>query len=363
MMAPRIRGMRAQASELESEECDGPYATPGAHARAEVVWADPNRPPMTPSLLPDHLDRDWQIRLAAFAALRGITEKTGGVITRDQMSAGFEFEGERVPFANEQVGIWRPKPLSAPPGIALSISTAAQRKGVTPKYDDDIGSDGWFEYRYQGIDPRHWHNRAVRAAHEYRRPLIYFYGIAPGLYEPLFPAYIQEDHPDRLTFMVAPDAVGIGAPSLLLGGSDAPLKAYVTRAVKQRLHQQRFRELVLGAYQRRCTVCSIGAKDRLMRLLDAAHILPDHDTRGLPEVPNGLSLCKIHHSAYDLNILGISPDYRVHIREDILAEVDGPMLQHGIKEMEGREIRLPRRDLLRPNREYLAERYAGFRAA
>ncbi len=279
------------------------------------------------------------------------------------MTAGFQFEGGRIPFANEMVGIWRPGVLNKPLGIALSITTAAQRKGTTARYDDDIGSDGWFEYRYQGTDPNHWHNRAVRAAHEHQRPLIYFYGVAPGLYEPLFPTYVQEDHPDRLTFMVSPDAVSIGEPTLLMGGSAAPLKAYVTRTVKARLHQHRFRELVLGAYHQRCTVCSIGAKDRLMRLLDAAHILPDHDKRGLPEVPNGLSLCKIHHSAYDLNILGIAPDYRVHIREDILAEVDGPMLQHGIKEMEGREIRVPKREALRPNQEYLAERYESFRAA
>ncbi|MEY4081584.1 MAG: hypothetical protein RL430_2014, partial [Actinomycetota bacterium] len=26
-------------------------------------------------------------------------------------------------------------------------------------------------------------------------------------------------------------------------------------------------------------------------------------------------MCKIHHGAYDANILGISPDYRIHIKE------------------------------------------------
>ena len=53
----------------------------------------------------------------------------------------------------------------------------------------------------------------------------------------------------------------------------------------------------------------------------------------------------------------------MHIREDILAEVDGPMLQHGIKEMENREIKVPRRDVLKPNRDFLAERYEAFVAA
>ncbi len=318
---------------------------------------------MNPAYSLSHLDRDWQIRLAAFAALRRIMGQTGGVITRDVMSQGFEFEGERVPFAVERVGIWRPRQLSKPLGIALSITTVAMKKGVAPRYNDDIGSDGWFGYRYQGTDPNHWHNRSVRAAFEYGRPLVYFYAIAPGLFEPLFPVYVQADDPAGLTFSVAQDAVGLGEQSLLSGGSPELLKAYATRSVKQRLHQHRFRELVLSAYKGRCTVCSLGAKDRLMRLLDAAHILPDHDVRGKPEIPNGLSLCKIHHSAYDLNILGISPDHIVHIREDILAEVDGPMLQHGIKEMSGRVIGLPRREIDRPNLEFLAERYEGFRAA
>ena len=97
--------------------------------------------------------------------------------------------------------------------------------------------------------------------------------------------------------------------------------------------------------------------------VDAAHIIPDHDDRGLPEVSNGLALCKIHHSAYDINILGISPDLLIHVREDILAEIDGPMLEHGIKGMDGRRINVPRPDELRPNQDFLAERFDRFKAA
>jgi putative restriction endonuclease len=71
-----------------------------------------------------------------------------------------------------------------------------------------------------------------------------------------------------------------------------------------------------------------------------------HERPGLPEVPNGLALCKIHHSAYDVNILGVSPDYRVHIRSDVLREHDGPMLRWGLQEMddEGARNRMIRRD-------------------
>ena len=120
------------------------------------------------------LDVDWRLRLAALESLRRLTERAGGVITREQMTAGFEFDGERVPFALRARGIWKPARLGTN-GAALSITTASIRRGVTPRYDDQIASDdGWFEYRYQGTDPRASDNRAVRRARELGRPLIYF---------------------------------------------------------------------------------------------------------------------------------------------------------------------------------------------
>lgn len=53
---------------------------------------------------------------------------------------------------------------------------------------------------------------------------------------------------------------------------------------------------------------------RYSSLLDAAHILPDGHPRGAPVVPNGLSLCRIHHAAYDQNLLGVRPDLVVEVR-------------------------------------------------
>jgi putative restriction endonuclease len=302
---------------------------------------------------------DQELRAAAFAALHRITAATGGVITRDQMTAGFTFGNEAIPFAVERKGIWRPRQIGAG-GSALSVTTAAIKKGVTPRYDDQVGSDdGWFEYRYQGADPNAWENVAVRTAMRDRTPLIYFYGIVPGLFEAFWPVYVESDEPDRLTFHLAVDAISVGAPSLFEGGSTAPLKAYATVTAKRRIHQARFRELVLDAYANRCTICRF----RKTPLLDAAHIIPDRDQRGLPEVPNGLSLCRIHHGAYDLGILGIAPDYRVHIRHDVLHEKDGPMLLHGIQQMDGAKLVLPRKAECVPKAEYLAERFKGFLAA
>ena len=57
-----------------------------------------------------------------------------------------------------------------------------------------------------------------------------------------------------------------------------------------------------------------------------AHIVSDKDELlGQPVVPNGLPLSKIHHAAFDADLIGIDPDYRVHVSERLLAQRDGPM--------------------------------------
>jgi putative restriction endonuclease len=127
----------------------------------------------------------------------------------------------------------------------------------------------------------------------------------------------------------------------------------------RRLHQAAFRERVLSAYRVRCAVCRL----RHRELLDAAHILPDSHMESRPIVQNGLSLCKIHHSAFDANIVGIRPDAVVEVREDILREVDGPMLLHGIQELHDSKLVLPRNAAHHPNQEFLEYRYELFRAA
>jgi putative restriction endonuclease len=102
---------------------------------------------------------------------------------------------------------------------------------------------------------------------------------------------------------------------------------------------------------------------RYRELLEAAHILPDGHPRGEPIVPNGLSLCKLHHAAFDRHIIGIRPDCVIEVRRDILDEEDGPMLRHGLQEIAGANLRLPHDDRLRPRPEFLEERYALFRKA
>jgi putative restriction endonuclease len=304
-------------------------------------------------------DPDWQLRLAAFAQLGLLAQRTGGVVTGAELDQGFEFQGERIRFWDPRRGIWRPRQLGAS-GAALTIVTAPPKPHKSPRYDDQVGSaSGEFVYRYEGSDPDHWTNVAVRRAYLEGRPLIYLYGIVSGKYEALFPCVVTADVPAELAFHVMADrAADLAAPSGQAAEATAD-RAYATRDVKVRLHQRRFRELVVLAYAERCAMCRLTHGE----LLDAAHILPDKDERGRPEVPNGLCLCKIHHAAYDADIVGVAPDYRVHVRRDVLEEHDGPMLRHGLQELEDQAIVKPRSRALWPRAEYLEERLGRFKAA
>jgi putative restriction endonuclease len=82
---------------------------------------------------------------------------------------------------------------------------------------------------------------------------------------------------------------------------------------------------------------------------------------GLPIVPNGLPLSKIHHAAFDANLIGIDPDFYIHVSDRLLSVNDGPMLEQGVKLKHGKKIELPRRRQDWPDRERLAERFEYFR--
>jgi putative restriction endonuclease len=170
--------------------------------------------------------------------------------------------------------------------------------------------------------------------------------------------FVVSDDPGSLTFVISVDERRFASLGSSVFDEEALVRRrYVTRLVQQRVHQESFRRRVLEAYREHCAVCRL----RHDRLLEAAHILPDGHPRGEPVVTNGLALCKLHHAAFDANLLGVTPDYRVQLSEAILEEEDGPMLLHGMQGFHGRRIHVPRPARLQPSREFLEERYALFR--
>lgn len=294
-------------------------------------------------------DADWEMRFAAFAHLESLTTQLGDVVPWRALVEGFSFHGQRVTLIGQR-GIWRARNWPLP----ISIRTS-----WNDPYGDELGTDGFLRYRYFGTDPDHADNATLRRVMAEGRPLVYFQGVAEGWYAPLWPMVIVADDPASLTFLMACEDVESLAPGVTADASDLARRRYVTKEGVYRLHQAGFRQRVLTAYSTSCTVCRL----KHSQLLDAAHILGDRHPKGDPVVPNGMALCKIHHAAFDANILGIRPDHVIEIRHDILDERDGPMLRHGLQGVHGSLITLPRRHADRPDPERLEERYDEFRSA
>jgi len=66
-------------------------------------------------------------------------------------------------------------------------------------------------------------------------------------------------------------------------------------------------------------------------------------------VNNGIVMSRIHHKAYDSNLLGIDGDCKIHIRDDIKIIDDGSFSNMCFSELAGKNIWLPSNKKLRPN--------------
>ena len=287
----------------------------------------------------------------AFEVLGGLVEKYGDVLPRTTLAEGFALDGQRVPFLGPQ-GIFKPAVMSAP----LSMSTVP-----SGPYDDGFDDSGVLHYRYRGADPFHRDNVGLRFAMQEQLPMVYFHRVVPGKYVAAWPVFIVGDSPTRLSFQVQVDDAehaGLGEVeplAMVREDSAEARRQYVTSLVRRRLHQQTFRERVLQAYRRECAFCHF----RHEELLEAAHITPDSDPLGEPVVSNGLSLCQLHHGAFDRHFIAVRPDHRIEVRGDLLEEVDGPTLV-GIQSLHGCLIELPRREADQPSVERLVKRYQEF---
>ncbi len=298
---------------------------------------------------------DTRVRLAAFRWLEEQTAIHGDVLPWTLLLQGFDFEGQRVPLLSQQ-GIFKPQVL---PELPLSIRTSA-----TGPYDDHFGANDTLLYAYRGTDRDHPDNRRLRRAMLERVPLVYLHGVVAGRYLAVWPVFVVGDDPAQFTFDVVADEPA--ALHRFRGALDTPAigdttdeglrRRYATRSVRQRLHQRGFRERVLAAYRESCAICHL----RHVELLDAAHIIPDTEPGGDTVVSNGLSLCRLHHAAFDSVLITVRPDYAVEVQLSVLKEHDGPMLKHGLQGIHNQRIGLPRARELRPAPELLERRYDRF---
>ncbi len=273
----------------------------------------------------------------------GTTELTRGWLTK----VDFGWGPERL--LDVSKGIWNPSQYAA------TLTIVSDPNG---EYDDGDHEGSLYRYSYErrppGQDPRGGSNAKLRQAMRLQLPIVMLRKVGEGKFIPIMPVYVVKDEPENRRFLLALDESLRFLPDPANLTEDQ--RRYAKRVIRERLHQPEFRNRVMNAYEARCAVCQL----KKLPLLEAAHITADSDVEGLPVVTNGLALCRIHHGAYDENILGISPDYRVRIRPDILAETDGPMLKHGLQQMDGQGLWLPKRADEMPDPERLDARFQAF---
>jgi putative restriction endonuclease len=294
------------------------------------------------------------VRASALAWLARVTMDGQVEVTREQLANDFAVDGARFPLIDRGRGIRKPLGWDA----ALSITTAVPKSGRPRPYDDTEGPDGLHRYKLRRDAGGDAENAGLRAAMRQGLPLAWFYGVAPGVFQAIFPVYLVAEEVERDQFVLAlTDDQREIAPGSVVEGA---LRRYIVAQTRRRLHQPVFASQVMLAYTTRCAVCDLNHRE----LLDAAHIIPDNAPGGDPVVANGLALCKIHHAAYDANVLGIRPDHVVQIHHRLLAEIDGPMLRHGLQAHHDQPLmRIPARRADRPDPDRLTHRYEQFRAA
>lgn len=303
-------------------------------------------------------DPDTRLRAAAFAHVNKLG-MLHAALTSEHLRAGFTFDGQRIPLVNPQRGIFKPRRMR----YLLSIRTVFPAAGRRVWYDDQrevhaqiYGGHEAVDYAFMGDNPESADNQWLRDAWAGQVPLIYFLGVAPKRYHAILPAYIGDWDARSLRARVI---FGETLAGEFTPPENASERRYRLRMVKQRLHQAQFRAAVIAAYDGRCALSRLPEA----RLLDAAHIVADANERlGQPVVPNGLPLSKIHHAAFDAHLIGIDPDYRLHVSEQLLSQQDGPVLE-ALKSLSGQLIHLPRRERDRPDRDRLAARFEVFRSA
>lgn len=120
------------------------------------------------------------------------------------------------------------------------------------------------------------------------------------------------------------------------------------RAVKTRVNQNVFRQIVLVNYSGECAITKIDIPE----LLIASHIIPwsqNENERLNPE--NGICLSPTFDKCFDKGFIGIDADYKIHLSGRIKEQSAKPYFEKTFKDLEGRKIHLPLKYL--PKREFL----------
>lgn len=275
-----------------------------------------------------------------------------GFLSRAQLE-NFWVDGIHLPLLDKYQAIHNPQ---EPVKLDATLSVYSVPGS---KYDDGDSSKGIWRYGYTGDKPG-GRNINLRRAYELQLPIIYYDWIAAKQFAPLFPVYVVEDHPDELHVVLQDESVyQLGAPE-----DDTPVEAaFRNQVVRARIYQREFRARVVSAYETRCAICALphGA------LLDAAHIRPYGEqgatVAAAKDVTNGISLCAIHHRAYDRKLLGIDGERRMYVSPEVATIQDGPVLASSLQSIDGKTMQYAPKSKFAPDPDRLEKTFKEFLAS
>ena len=304
-------------------------------------------------------DPDWAIRETAFQAVEKLAIECNGRIPWGRISEGFTFNGDTIFFASKAPGIFKPRQMSS----ALSVISRVPRNGRKPWYpdqkpDSDFDDDTSL-LAYSLAKNKHYSNEYLRKSYSMRSPIIYFRGIKEGIYEAVSPVWIERfDENLKRVLLAASDIMHPNRSSMeeyKFESTEVKEPSWKIVERKQRNHQSWFSKIVKSAYGYRCAFSGLPFDN----LLVGAHIVPDAEG-GLATVKNGICMSTLHHSAYDSFLIGIDPDYKIHVAPQVLDEQDGPVLQH-IKDLDDQKLWVPTSTSEQPSKKYLEQRFSVFK--
>jgi hypothetical protein len=92
--------------------------------------------------------------------------------------------------------------------------------------------------------------------------------------------------------------------------------ATITKEIS--IRKRGFRQAVIEAYDFKCAVCGlkINSPRRTIWEVEAAHIVP-HNFKGKDDILNGLSLCHLHHWAFDVGWFSLYNDYTIIVSPEV----------------------------------------------
>jgi putative restriction endonuclease len=108
-----------------------------------------------------------------------------------------------------------------------------------------------------------------------------------------------------------------------------------------------FSKKVYDAYNNKCAMCGIG-----LEIIDAAHIVPHSHEKGTDNIDNGISLCALHHRAYDRSLIYFDEDLNILMNENKIKYLEKVGLDTGMRKFEKMafdKIQLPKNYSMRPN--------------